>query len=205
MTNLTTVFERRFLFSVGRHFWNFIAVCGFTALATGGTVALESQAISKADRELLGEKVNNMPDFNGWMNSKCSYLKPMNSYTESQHGWMCSQYQFLSTSVPADRYCTTNAFGGKQYKSQEFLNGECQGYEWRPYFVAEYINQYQNQYSAEVESSSKKHARQVQLQMEMASKLGLGGLISAWGLGVIAVSSLYSALLAIERNTRKQE
>lgn len=213
MHSPATTFERRFLFSVGRHFWNFIAVCGFVAIATGGTIALHSQLLSEPDRRLLNETISQVPDFEQWMSGNCSSLPPKEGYSKTKHDWTCNNFSFLMREDTQqkiqrngwDRFCSKRTPDGKVLKASKYVNRVCTGYEWFPFEVISYTDNYRSTHSALAEQAITRKARQIELQLRIAARLGLGGLVSAWGLGVVAIASLYSALLAIERNTRSQE
>lgn len=213
MNSLAANFERKFLFSVGRHFWNFTAVCGFTSMLTGGVIALNSQLISSEDRNLLNETIRDIQDFESWMSSHCYSQSPKDNYSKTKHDWACSNYSFLMRedtqqkmlSNGWDRFCGNRTPDGKTLKQNKFVNGACTGYEWFPYQIIEYTDKFRDTHSTLLERTNDRKSRQAQLQLEMSTKLGLGGIVSVWGLGTVAVASLYSALLSIERNTRKQE
>ena len=66
---IANIFEEKFLFRVGRHFWNIIGVSGFIALLTGIILFVEGNTLENAkskkrfigkDKIITSEKISNV-------------------------------------------------------------------------------------------------------------------------------------------------
>ena len=55
---LANIFEKKFLFGVGRHFWNIVGVSGFIALLTGIILFVEGSILesAKSKERFIGKK-----------------------------------------------------------------------------------------------------------------------------------------------------
>lgn len=226
LSQIASGFEKKFLFAVGRHFWNAVAVGGFIAMATGGILAIQGSVTSQAERDLRSSIrpvpfVESPSDFDEWFGRKCNYYTLAKGYEGMNHNWWCTRYDNVYKNREEgkgfDRGCTDIDPTGKRFESYKYVNKRCLGYEYKYSQIDDYASNYfeayyssQEKIRKESEEASKieknNNAAEVELSLletEKAVKLGLGAIISAWGLGVIAVSALNAALLAIERNTRK--
>ena len=227
LSKIASGFEQKFLFTVGRHFWNVVAVGGFVAMATGGVLALQGTANTQEEISLR-KRIKPVPyveaasSFQDWFNRKCKYYTVPKGYSGHNHNWWCNKYSSVTKSRKEsnryDRACTSVGPTGKTFASFKYVNGKCQGYEYLYREVDNYASQYRDAYyssqdkigkqsaaAAKIKNSnSAAEAELAVIEMEKSIKLGLGGIISAWGLGVVAASALNAALLAIERNTRRE-
>lgn len=226
LSQLASGFEKKFLFYVGRHFWNAVAVGGFIAMATGGILAIQSSVTSQEERRLRASirfipSVESPSDFDEWFSRKCNYYTLAKGYEDMSHGWWCDRFNYITNTRKEgkrfDRICISVDPTGKRFESNAYVNGKCMGYEAKYSQIDDYASNYLDAYYGSQEKIRKEleevsriknknytaEASLSSIEMEKAIKLGLGGIISAWGLGVIAVSALNAALLAIERNTRK--
>ena len=66
---IANIFEKKFLFRVGRHFWNIVGVSGFIALLTGIILFAEGSILENAKSEerfigknnlITSEKISNV-------------------------------------------------------------------------------------------------------------------------------------------------
>jgi hypothetical protein len=225
---LATKFERRFLFSIGRHFWNFVAICGFTGLATGGVFALNG-ALELAQKEgPLKRQLKTVPNvaevsntFEGWFSSKCPSMAAKEGYSETKHYRLCDNFTWMTTQAQPgwDRACSSKDYEGKTYKRYDYVDGKCSGFEWMFADVWVYANQYRadyakayNEYNQKLAAKQQVESQNSQIEAELVGlrttsgiQIGLGGVIAGWGLGVVALSALNAALLAIERNSRDEQ
>ena len=222
MGGVASAFETKFLFSVGRHFWNFIAVCGFIAMATGGILALDGMGGKyQKERDLrsrleLVPAVEEIPDFDAWIEQRCYQdLKPMRGYSKEMHAQVCGRYVWRVKRA-GDKACWPQDWQGKKLGTGKYVEGKCDGHEVKFEFLDGYVNEFRNLYYTRLDENEKAIAKKnevesrnsgieaqlTSLQVEKGLKLGLGGVVAAWGLGVVALSALNAALLAIERNTR---
>ena len=152
------IFERNFLFVVGRHFYNFIAVSGFVTMAVGGVLAVIVQSeLSPSDRKLLNDKtLDRRLTYPAWVGKNCDQL-----YSQEPSSTRFRKCQ------EAIRY--------------RYLESEYQRYD---------------------DQRDQNKSKKSMLQLQINAKLLFAALVSLYGLVVVAVSSLNTAVLAIERNTR---
>ena len=92
---LANIFERKFLFGVGRHFWNIVGVSGFIALLTGIILFFEGNSLENAkskkrfigkDKIITSEKILNvtaeMLTYEEWKDQKGKEKKQLLSFDE---------------------------------------------------------------------------------------------------------------------------
>lgn len=195
-------------------------------MATGGVLALQGTANTQKEISLR-KSIKPVPyveaasSFRDWFDRKCKYYTVAKGYSGQNHNWWCDRYSFVAKSrrnnERYDRFCTSTSPTGKKFPSGKYVNNKCQGYETLFREVDVYASNYRDAYyssqdkirrqseaAAKIENSnSTAEAKLAAIKIEKAIKLGLGGIVSAWGLGVVAASALNAALLAIERNTRQ--
>lgn len=223
--SLATHFERKFLFSIGRHFWNFIAICGFIGMATGGILALNGSLELSQKEEPLKRRLKQVPEvsevngnFNEWFSEKCPSLGAKKGFSAIKHKKLCENFAWMTTEAQPgwDRACTSTDYEGKTYEKYDYVDGKCQGFEWKFADVWGYSSEYMgvhdeavDKYTKKLEEKQKIESENSQVESELIAlrassgvQIGLGGVAAAWGLGVVALSALNAALLAIERNTR---
>jgi len=207
MDTFATGFERKFLFAVGRHFWNFVAVCGFIAMAVGGILAIESQNLSTSERDAKDSKVSDMPSYENWLDFDCTSLPPASGTSKQEHNWLCAKTSWWNRSVISKGqyyplFCTDSSIDGKRRKSSDYLNGKCQGFEYSTDMLVEFRDRTETVYQGKLQKNQELLSRKAQIEIKIGAKLLLAGLVAGYGLVVVAVSALNAALLAVERNTR---
>ena len=92
---LANIFERKFLFGVGRHFWNIVGVSGFIALLTGIILFVEGSILENAkskerfigkDKLITSEKISNvtaeMLSYEEWKDQKGKDKQQLLSFDE---------------------------------------------------------------------------------------------------------------------------
>ena len=192
MNKPASSFEKRYLFGYGRHFWNALGVVGFTVMATGAVYAIQG---------LYG------------LRDTASKVNPV--FSE----WVCSEehHSFFNE----ENNISPNPDGLGKQKGRG-LYGDCWAYDlwirgtWYnvrdPDFRGSKGNRRYNgvqlaKWEADALASHTALLEQEQKQEEekfaASVRLGLSPIIAGAGLVVVAVSSVVSAVLAIERNTRQ--
>ena len=92
---LANIFEKKFLFGVGRHFWNIVGVSGFIALLTGIILFVEGSILENAkskerfigkNKLITSEKISNvtaeMLSYEEWKDQKGKEKKQLLSFDE---------------------------------------------------------------------------------------------------------------------------
>ncbi len=92
---LANIFEKKFLFGVGRHFWNIVGVSGFIALLTGIILFAEGSILENAkskerfigkNKLITSEKISNvtaeMLSYEEWKDQKGKEKKQLLSFDE---------------------------------------------------------------------------------------------------------------------------
>jgi len=101
LSKIADGFEQKFLFTVGRHFWNIVAVGGFVAMATGGVLALQGTATTKEESSLRRSirpvpQVEATSSFQDWFDRKCKYFTVAKGYSGHNHKWWCYKYSYVA-------------------------------------------------------------------------------------------------------------
>ncbi|MEI6829641.1 MAG: hypothetical protein WCK64_07290 [Synechococcaceae cyanobacterium ELA445] len=208
MESNATQFERGFLFSVGRHFWNFVAVCGFITLASGGLAALDSYNLTKDEWAIKNKTLIEWESYDDWFESECSNLNQGANQDKVKHEWLCEKTMWWNReAIGKDKYfpkfCSASSMDGTIAKESKYVNGVCRGFEYSTDQLSEFRSASQSKYQ-DIESKNEElKTQKAAIELKINAKLLLGATLAACGLGVIAVSSLMAAILAVERNTRK--
>ena len=92
---IANIFEKKFLFGVGRHFWNIVGVSGFIALLTGIILFVEGNTLENAkskerfigkNKLITSEKISNvtaeMLSYEEWKDQKGKEKKQLLSFDE---------------------------------------------------------------------------------------------------------------------------
>ena len=173
-TGVATGFERRFLFGVGRHCWNFLAVVGVGLMATGGIMKLISLPSSGITDQEKRDFVCKYPNY--YSSSGPLHKESTNAFTCYTYDFHKKFGKFDKTGFVQSRFLPPRKVTGPEYRA----------------LVEESLNEIREQYNAV-------HYWNVKLENQSKSS----PLIAASGLGIFAVASLVSVAFSIERNTRK--
>ena len=247
---IANIFEKKFLFGLGRHFWNIVGVSGFIALFTGIILFAEGSIPENAkskerfigkDKFVTAEKISNataeMLTYEEWKDQKGKYKEQLLSFDE----WIKENGESSATLLSFDEWVIDKKVSmpeksSREYKSlknqylkyqEEFISGvgsnqydnyqiykenflekasqEYEGYEvYKEPFIKEQKNlsfqkkQQQIRYENYLDEVDNKNILK-------RSRVIVSPFVMGYGLAVIASASLSSAVLAIERNSRKNE
>ena len=247
---LANIFERKFLFGVGRHFWNVIGVSGFIALLTGIILFVEGSILenAKSKERFIGKKklitvekisdvIAEMLTYEEWKDQKGKEKKQLLSFDEwikenasdsekllSFDEWIINKEISLPDSSTReykslkDQYLKyqkkfisgvgSNQYDNYQVYKEDFLEKASQEYEGYEGYKEPFIKE-QKDLSFQKKQQQSKYDRYLN-DVDNRNQLKRGRaivspLVMGYGLAVIASASLSSALLSIERNTRKKE
>ena len=164
------LFEKKFLFSFGRHLWNIAGVSGFIALLTGFILFAEGNIVEKAKtKESFIGKKELITDKN--LEESSSDLLTYDQWRDQQQDISLNNYsEYLKYKEPFD----------------DQLNA----------LILERENQ-NNKYEGYLTLVSSRN--ELKKSRAIASPF-----VILYGLGVIASSSISSAIFSIERNQRKE-
>ena len=181
-------FERRFLYGYGRHLWNLLGVVGLGLIASGVIFAIDSQVPSSnlSIKEIEIYK----SDFKLWVSRSPDALKFFNSPPDDDGDWLKIIQDWN---------------GSKSYSM---------GSKQRECYAALMIESYPSKYTR---STCNERGMPVDVLVEKwkmfsitrdgqavkTARLQMSPVIAGSGLGIIAYVSVVSAILSIERNTRK--
>ncbi len=247
---LANIFEKKFLFGVGRHFWNIVGVSGFIALLTGIILFAEGSILenAKSKERFIGKKklitVEKISDvtaemltYEEWKDQKGKEKKQLLSFDEwikenasdsekllSFDEWIINKEISLPDSSTReykslkDQYLKyqkkfisgvgSNQYDKYQVYKEDFLEKASQEYEGYEGYKEPFIKE-QKDLSFQKKQQQSKYDRYLN-DVDNRNQLKRGRAIVSpfvmgYGLAVIASASLSSALLSIERNTRKKE
>ena len=246
---LANIFEKKFLFGVGRHFWNIVGVSGFIALLTGIILFAEGSILENAkskerfigkNKLITSEKISNvtaeMLTYEEWKDQKGKEKKQLLSFDEwikenEEDQTLLSFDEWITNkeiSVPdkstreykslKDQYLKyqekfisgvgSNQYDNYQVYKEDFLEKASQEYEGYEVYKDPFIKEQKNLSLLKKQQQSKYDQYLDDVNIRNSLKRGraiVSPLVMGYGLAVIASASLSSALLSIERNTRKKE
>lgn len=211
--SLAQGFERRFLFGYGRHFWNLIGIVGFSMMATGGIYLIDAQF--KAKQYPLPK------DFSRWMCSDQYHQYFVDNKIGHLDKSVNQNYQFV-TGIPNskvecyiyDEWDRTHYRGKKRPYSEEGLvynyNLDSKyvtypGWEEKDGYMVVPTRHIKNIFDRGFDLFKKLEKQNQQAETNNALKTTravASPFLASSGLGLVAFSSLMSAILSIERNTR---
>ena len=247
---IANIFEKKFLFGLGRHFWNIVGVSGFIALLTGIILFAEGSIPESAkskerfigkDKLITSEKISNvtaeMLTYEEWENEKGKEKKQLLSFDE----WIKENEDGSETLLSLDEWITNkeisipekstreykslkdqylkyqekfiSGVGSSQYDNyqvykEDFLEKASQEYEGYEVYKDPFIKEQKNLSFQKKQQQSKYEKYLDDVDDRNLLKRGraiVSPFVMGYGLAVIASASLSSALLSIERNTRKKE
>ncbi len=247
---IANIFEKKFLFGLGRHFWNIVGVSGFIALLTGIILFAEGSIPESAkskerfigkDKLITSEKISNvtaeMLTYEEWENEKGKEKKQLLSFDE----WIKENEDGSETLLSLDEWITNkeisipekstreykslkdqylkyqekfiSGVGSSQYDNyqvykEDFLEKASQEYEGYEVYKDPFIKEQKNLSFQKKQQQSKYEKYLDDVDDRNLLKRGraiVSPFVMGYGVAVIASASLSSALLSIERNTRKKE
>jgi len=246
---IANIFEKKFLFGLGRHFWNIVGVSGFIALLTGIILFAEGSILEnpKSKERFIGksklitsEKISNataeMLTYEEWKDQKGKEQEQLLSFDEwikqnegdqtllSFDEWITNkeisvpdkstrEYKSLKDQYLKYQEKFISGVGSNQYDNyqvykEDFLEKASQEYEEYDVYRDPFINEEINLISQKKQQQSKYDQYLDDVVDRNSLKRGraiVSPFVMGYGLAVIASASLSSALLSIERNTRKKE
>ena len=244
---LANIFERKFLFGVGRHFWNIVGVSGFIALLTGIILFAEGSIPESAkskerfigkDKLITSEKISKitaeMLTYEEWKDQKGKEKKQLLSFDEwikkneetqtlfSFDEWITNkeisipekssrEYKSLKDQYLKYQEKFISGVGSSQYDNyqvykEDFLEKASQEYEGYELYKDPFIKEQKNLSFQKKQQQSKYDQYLDKVDGRNLLKRGraiVSPFVMGYGLAVIASASLSSAVLSIERNSRK--
>ena len=210
-------FEQKIFFNWSRHLWNFIGVSGFIAFLTGIILLLNSTLIEfpKGKKEYFGK------DFvtESMISKELEEMSKSISLLRDKDKFTALTYQeWLETEDKGVELLTSREWAEKNNEpypiskdGRELLDGRSfaryENYRKQQFIkyrnltaseLAKKRNLQNNKY--EIYKKEVADRNNIKYAQRLASPFVIG-----YGLAVVASSSLSSALLSIERNTRKKE
>ena len=126
---LANIFERRFFFAVGRHFWNIVGVSGFIALLTGIILFAEGSILENAkskerfigkNKLITSEKISNvtaeMLTYEEWKDQKGKEKKQLLSFDE----WIKDNDSSSETLLSFDEWLINKEISVPDKSSREY-------------------------------------------------------------------------------------
>ena len=210
-------FEQKFFFNWSRHLWNFLGISGFIALSTGVILFLNSTFIEsyKSKKDYFGNDYvsesmisNELEE----MSQSISLIKNKDKFTTltyqewlkadnkgvkflSSREWAEKNNQPYPISKDGSELLDGRSFARyESYRKQQFI--KYRNLTNSPLVKKRNLqNEKYDDYKTEVDDRN-----DIKYGQRFVSPFVIG-----YGLAVVASSSLSSALLSIERNTRKKE
>ena len=189
-------FERTWLFGYGRHFWNTVGVAGFSLMATGAIFALESRLPSPAPSV---RKYETSADEAGYDWAYYQFL------VDDFCGWKIPEYMTKEDIQMCEKFNEWVQQGHPEQGNKNFgyyAGIAAPGKRWSRKLIGRPIQrEYTNRYEKEDKEARERYSNS---KIMKSVRLGLSLPLASSGLGLVAVTSLMSAVLSIERNTRKE-
>ena len=142
---LANIFERKFLFGVGRHFWNVIGVSGFIALLTGIILFAEGSILEnpKSKERFIGknklitsEKISNvtaeMLSYEEWNDQKGKDKKELLSFDE----WIKENEDGSETLLSFDEWVSDKKVSMPEKSSREYQSPKDQYLKYQEKFIS---------------------------------------------------------------------
>ena len=210
--NLVSIFEKKLLFTFGRHLWNIFGVGGFFAFLTGIILFINGSLLesAKTKEEYIGkDKLITFEQIRGATSEQLTYQEWLSSSSIKEErllpykDWLRKNDFEESSDVKLNKQLKEN------YSSyqEKFLEGTGNN-------LLEKYRDYKKPFQKEKERLSKELKSQNKLYEEYKLSVNnrndikrgrrlLSPLIVGYGLGVIATASIFSAVLSIERTSSK--
>ncbi len=142
---LANIFEKKFLFGVGRHFWNVIGVSGFIGLLTGIILFAEGSILENAkskerfigkDKLITSEKISNviaeMLSYEEWKDQKGKDKKELLSFDE----WIKENEDASETLLSFDEWVSDKKVSIPDKSSQEYQAQKDQYLKYQEKFIS---------------------------------------------------------------------
>ena len=150
---LANIFEKKFLFGVGRHFWNIVGVSGFIALLTGIILFAEGSILENAkskerfigkNKLITSEKISNvtaeMLTYEEWKDQKGKEQEQLLSFDE----WI-KQNEGDQTLLSFDEWITNKEISVPDKSTREYKSLKNQYLKYQEKFISGVgSNQYDN-------------------------------------------------------------
>ena len=150
---LANIFEKKFLFGVGRHFWNIVGVSGFIALLTGIILFVEGSILENAkskerfigkNKLITSEKISNvtaeMLSYEEWKDQKGNEKKQLLSFDE----WI-KENEGDETLLSFDEWITIKEIPVPDKSTREYKSLKNQYLKYQEQFISGVgSNQYNN-------------------------------------------------------------
>ncbi len=150
---LANIFEKKFLFGVGRHFWNIVGVSGFIALLTGIILFAEGSILENAkskerfigkNKLITSEKISNvtaeMLTYEEWKDQKGKEKKQLLSFDE----WI-KENEGDQTLLSFDEWITNKEISVPDKSTREYKSLKDQYLKYQEKFISGVgSNQYDN-------------------------------------------------------------
>ena len=230
---IANIFEKKFLFRVGRHFWNIVGVSGFIALLTGIILFVEGSIPESAkskerfigkDKLITSEKISNvtaeMLTYEEWKDQKGKDKKELLSFDEwitnkeisvpdkSTREYKSLKDQYLKYQEKFISGVGSNQYDDYQVYKEDFLEKASQEYEGYEVYKEPFIKEQKNLSFQKKQQQSRYNKYLDKVDGRNSLKIGraiVSPFVMGYGLAVIASASISSAVLAIERNSRDKE
>ena len=150
---IANIFEKKFLFGVGRHFWNIVGVSGFIALLTGIILFAEGSIFENAkskerfigkNKLITSEKISNvtaeMLSYEEWKDQKGKEKKQLLSFDE----WI-KENEGDQTLLSFDEWITNKEISVPDKSTREYKSLKNQYLKYQEKFISGVgSNQYDN-------------------------------------------------------------
>ena len=142
---IANIFEKKFLFGVGRHFWNIVGVSGFIALLTGIILFAEGSIPESArskerfigkDKLITSEKISNvtaeMLTYEEWKDQKGKKKKELLSFDE----WIKENEDGSETLLSFDEWVIDKKVSMPEKSSREYQSLKEQYLKYQEKFIS---------------------------------------------------------------------
>tara|TARA_Y100000991_G_scaffold55935_1_gene40856 strand:- start:236 stop:982 length:747 start_codon:yes stop_codon:yes gene_type:complete len=150
---IANIFEKKFLFRVGRHFWNIVGVSGFIALLTGIILFAEGSILENAkskerfigkNKLITSEKISNVTEemltYEEWKDQKGKEKKQLLSFDE----WI-KENEGDETLLSFDEWITNKEISVPDKSTREYKSLKNQYLKYQEKFISGVgSNQYDN-------------------------------------------------------------
>ena len=150
---IANIFEKKFLFRVGRHFWNIVGVSGFIALLTGIILFAEGSILENAkskerfigkNKLITSEKISNvtaeMLTYEEWKNQKGKEKEQLLSFDE----WI-KENEDVQTLFSFEEWITNKEISVPDKSTREYKSLKNQYLKYQEKFISGVgSNQYDN-------------------------------------------------------------
>ena len=150
---IANIFEKKFLFRVGRHFWNIVGVSGFIALLTGIILFAEGSILENAkskerfigkNKLITSEKISNVTEemltYEEWKDQKGKEKKQLLSFDE----WI-KENEGDETLLSFDEWITNKEISVPDKSTREYKSLKDQYLKYQEKFISGVgSNQYDN-------------------------------------------------------------